>query len=203
LRCTEITQELAQAATAGDGAAQRALVARLFPIIRARVSRVLRRGARAAPPSEHDIQDAAQDVWLALFADNGRALRAWRPGAGMSFDNYVGMIAERRSVSAQRRRTARIEGESLDEDSEASAACCDGPERRARARELLLRVIAHIEKVFSTEVLRSIDREWLGCADHELQSPQGSHTYAARYRVRRAARALRAQLDGEECLLLA
>ena len=121
----------------------------------------------------------------------------------MSFDNYVGMIAERRSVSNERRRTARIDREHLDEEGEASAACCDEPERRARARELLARVIAHVEKVFSTEVVRNIDQDWLACADQELGPRRGSKTYAKRYRVRRAARALLARLDGEEGLLLA
>jgi hypothetical protein len=152
---------------------------------------------------EHDIQDAAQEVWLALFADHGRALRAWRPEAGMSFDNYVGMIAERRSFSMQRRRRTRVDGQPLDEDNEASAACCQQPERLAGARELLGRVIAHVERTFSSEVLQGLDQHWLGCADRKLESRRASKTYAARYRIRRAARTLLTQLEEEEVLSLA
>jgi hypothetical protein len=198
---TEITHELVLAATTGDAAAQLALVSRLLPIIRARVARVLRQG-RSGPPSEHDVQDAAQEVWLALFADRGRALLAWRPDAGMSFDNYVGMIAERRSVSLRRRRWRQIDAEPLAEDSAASA-CCNEPERQAGARELLGRVIAHVEQTFSNEALRSIDQEWLG---HALSAPEPrrcSKAYSARYRVRRAAKLLLTRLDAEEHWLLA
>jgi DNA-directed RNA polymerase specialized sigma24 family protein len=198
---TATTQELARAATTGDGAAQRALITRLTPIIRARVMRVMRQGNHCRPPPEYEIQDATQDVWLALLAGQGRALRAWKPEGGMSFDNYVGMIAERRSVSIRRR--ARFHAEQLDEDTGARTACWNEPESRAGARELLERVVAHVERTVSSEVLQRISEDWFGRTQAELRPDRRSKMYAARHRVRRAAKVLLTQLCAEEDLLLA
>ncbi len=43
-----------------------------------------------------------QDVFGALFAHDGRALRAWDPERGLSLANFVGLVADRQIASTLR-----------------------------------------------------------------------------------------------------
>lgn len=85
-------------ALSGDSAAVRMLVDTLTPIIQARVARRLLRSP-ASKDVRQDVKDLSQDVFLHLFEKSGRVLRSWDPDRGMSLENYVGLIAERRAIS--------------------------------------------------------------------------------------------------------
>ncbi|MEM9056792.1 MAG: hypothetical protein AAGD86_04905 [Pseudomonadota bacterium] len=119
---TEADSSLISQALAGDAAALRALVDRLTPVIQARVARRLL-GGSAHRDLRQDVKDLTQDIFLHLLENNGRVLAAWEPERGMSLDNYVGLIAERRTVSHLRsgRSNPWRESGSLDDVDEPKA----------------------------------------------------------------------------------
>src|SRR5688572_8174579 len=95
-------------ALGGDAAALRRIVATMTPVIRARVGRVLlRRGMFAAGDGPERLQDLVQDVFMELFRDDARVLRAWNPARGLSLANWVGLIAEQRAAAWFRGRSRR------------------------------------------------------------------------------------------------
>src|SRR5579883_2724873 len=89
--------ELLRRALAGDRAAARELVVLLSPVVHARVARKLFRSGLARKQGRElrqEIEDFVQEVFVALFADGGRPLRAWDPTRGLSLLNFVGLISE-------------------------------------------------------------------------------------------------------------
>lgn len=83
-------------ALAGDRGELDVLVALLAPIVQVRVARALaRRRDGRGRDLKQEAEDLRQEVFLALFADDGRWLRAWDETRGMSLVNWVGLVAER------------------------------------------------------------------------------------------------------------
>lgn len=139
------TKAQIDAALAGDGAAVRALVAALTPVIHARVTRCLlrREAASAGSRAREQIADMVQDVFVELFRDGGRALRAWDPDRGMSARNWVGFLAEQRVAAVLRGKRDRLMLAEQQEDSrdDAPAPDRDDPEARAVSRQVLERLL--------------------------------------------------------------
>ena len=73
---------LVRRALAGQQDAVATLVARLMPVIRARVRRALATGGRQLRAMDGD--DLTQEVWLLLIAHSGRQLLVWAPERGMT-----------------------------------------------------------------------------------------------------------------------
>jgi RNA polymerase sigma-70 factor (ECF subfamily) len=143
---------LVRLALDGNGAALRQLVARLMPVIRARIRRQLHARGRGAV-GQHDGDDLAQEVWLTLLGDDGRQLRQYDPERGMTLEGYVGRITERevhnRLVAARALKrggdTAEVHLETLP-DGEAA----DGdPEAHAVTRDLAAALDQHLESHLS------------------------------------------------------
>src|SRR5687767_6858260 len=131
---------LVHQALEGDRQALRQLVAALTPIIQARVAQVLLRTPHASRRNiEAEVADLTQEVFLALFAENGRSLKAWDPTRGLSFPNFVGLLASRLAITVLRssRRNPYAQTPTEQSDLEASAEPTPGPEPRALSRELL------------------------------------------------------------------
>lgn len=124
----EVSPELVERALAQDRDALRSLVDVLTPVIQARVARALLR--RAASSSgrniRQEVEDLTQEVFVSLFAEGGRALRAWEPQRGLSLLNFVGFLAERQVASILRtaRRSPWTEDPTLTE-------AFDGPAQEA------------------------------------------------------------------------
>lgn len=146
--------ELVARVLAGDVAALRAMVARLTPILEARVLRVLRRSRaglsqrRAAP---QEIEDMVQEVFVSLLEDDARAIRSWKAELGLSFENFAGLVAERQTSSILRsgRRSPW-----RDEPTEAAAleegmSHVDGPEARVASREVVHAVLDALREELS------------------------------------------------------
>lgn len=94
---------LLESALAGDSPALAAVVDGWTPIVQARVVRVLsRRGYRNSPRIRQEIEDFVQEVFVALFENEARALRSWKPTGGLSLNNWVGLIAERQVLTILR-----------------------------------------------------------------------------------------------------
>jgi DNA-directed RNA polymerase specialized sigma24 family protein len=93
---------LVESALGGDAAATRALVERLVPAIEARVTYALSRYKRREQVAQV-APDLTQHVFLMLFEQNGRRLRAWQADLGASLSTFVGLIAEREVIAVLRR----------------------------------------------------------------------------------------------------
>jgi RNA polymerase sigma factor (sigma-70 family) len=87
-------------AFAGDRAALRDLLDEVRPVIHTRVARNLLRLRRKC--DRQDVEDLVQEVFLALFENDARLLRAWSADRGLSLKNFVGLVAERLTSSILR-----------------------------------------------------------------------------------------------------
>jgi RNA polymerase sigma factor (sigma-70 family) len=94
--------ELVRGALANDASARRELVTRLLPVVRARVMHALLR-YKAREQAAQATDDLTQQVFLLLFDDGGRRLRAWEPGRGAALTTFVALVAEREVIGILRR----------------------------------------------------------------------------------------------------
>lgn len=96
-------KELARRALSGDPVATRRFVGAVLPVVQARIARVLvRRRAGSGRDVRQEVEDLAQEVFAALFENDGRVLRAWDPARGLSLANFCGLVAEREAASILR-----------------------------------------------------------------------------------------------------
>ena len=93
--------DLVGRALARDPAAVRALVDRLSPVIERRVAAALWRRTSSRDVRQ-ELADMTQEVFLSLFAADGKALRAWAPARGLSLESFVGMLAQHQVASILR-----------------------------------------------------------------------------------------------------
>jgi RNA polymerase sigma-70 factor (ECF subfamily) len=89
--------EVLRQAFAGDVDALTKTIEYLTPIVHARTLRALLRNRRVvdARNARQELEDLAQDVLALCFANDAKILRMWDPARGMSFANFIGMVAER------------------------------------------------------------------------------------------------------------
>src|SRR5690349_14135258 len=108
-------ERLVERALGGNRKALEELVKLLTPVIQARAARVVWKYRGATEPLRQDVHDATQDVFAKLFAENGKILRDWDPGRGLSLRNFVGLVAIRQVLSKRRANGATMEAtESID-----------------------------------------------------------------------------------------
>lgn len=134
----------------------RALLARIGGVVQARAARALfRRRGGSGRDARQEVEDMAQEVFLALFADDGKVLRAWDHERGLSLENFVGLVAER-EVSGRMRSGKRnpwrddpIDGDALDRvESEGATA-----EASLLTRDVLTKVAERLREELSTRGL--------------------------------------------------
>jgi RNA polymerase sigma factor (sigma-70 family) len=148
-------------ALAGDRHALKAFVDATTPIIQARVARALvRRASGERRDLRQEVEDMTQDVFAALFAHDGRALRAWDPARGLSLANFVGLIATRQVASilrsGRRNPWQDIPGE-LDELESASDPIADA-EPQLESRRALERLLDRMREALSPRGLELFQR---------------------------------------------
>jgi RNA polymerase sigma-70 factor (ECF subfamily) len=188
---------------AGDREAARSLVTQLYPLVQSRVARVLWRARRSAARSvQQEVEDLAQDVFRALFDAAGRALRAWDPQRGLSFPNFIGLLAERHAVAALRsdRRNPWTEEPTMDATLDRYEASASSPEPAVESRELLdvlldrLRLAVSPLGMYMFQLLYVEDRTVEETARTTNMSADA--VYAWRSRLRKLVAALSAELSG-------
>src|SRR5439155_4547154 len=110
-----------------------------------------RREHRAQRNLGQEVEELTQEVFLVLFADAARVLRAWDPARGLSLRNYVGMVAEREiaDILQSGRRRPWNERRTAEEPTEAEIGTSPGPEAKVVARELFTSVIAQLRQELS------------------------------------------------------
>jgi RNA polymerase sigma-70 factor (ECF subfamily) len=194
-----------RAALSGDAEAVHQLVAAVTPVVQARVARaLLRRVDARARDVQQEVADLTQEVFVALFTDDARALRAWDPALGLSLVNFVGLLAQRKVASIFRvRRTMPWSEEASPEaiDAALDEAGSRKPESQARSRELLLRLLEQLEATLSPRGLDLFQRLYVQeqsldevCAQTGLSLDA---VYQWRSRLGKAARAALEQLEAE------
>jgi RNA polymerase sigma factor (sigma-70 family) len=193
-------QDEVRRALAGDEPALTRLVRTLTPVIQSRVARSLllrRTGTAAGRNIRQEVEDIVQEIFLVLFAEEGRVLRSWQPERGLSLLNFVGLVAERQTASILRsgKRSPWKEDPTLVEDMDQAAPTPEsGPEEAAASREqlklLLHRLTVELSPLgrhlFDLLFLRELPLE-------EVTRETGLSSdavYAWRSRLRRLARRL-------------
>jgi RNA polymerase sigma factor (sigma-70 family) len=185
------------AVLAGSAAAIHKFVVTLTPVIQSRVARgVLQHSSRDV---RQDVQDFCQDVFMHLFADNGHVLRRFDARRGLSLPNYVGMIAQRRGVSALRssRYNAWREDTEFDERT-APGPGSDDPAGHACDEDQIATLFEALQRTLSPMAWHLFQLLYV----HELSVDEAmsrtgltsSAIYAWRSRLRKAARDAQARL---------
>ncbi|MCB9545528.1 MAG: sigma-70 family RNA polymerase sigma factor [Myxococcales bacterium] len=139
-------------ALAGKAAAGRLLTARLLPVIHARCRVFLARRASGRLGAK-DADDLAQEVWLALLANDGHALRAYDPERGMSLEGYVGLLSRRqlwRNVDALQAQKRGPGAELHDAEAAGRVAAVGDPEAHVLGQELAAALHGHLEAELPT-----------------------------------------------------
>jgi len=190
----------------GDSEATRALVDDLTPVIQSRAARaVLRRRERGVYRRDiaQEVEELTQEVFLVLFADDGRVLRAWNPARGLSLRNYVGMVAEREisDILQSGRRRPWNERRTPEEPTEAELGTCPGPEDRIAAKELYTRVIARLREELSPKGFELFEMLLVdGCAVDDACAATGmtrEAIYAWRSRLPKIVRRIAESVLGD------
>lgn len=185
------------------------LVRRLQGVVHVRVARVvLRCGGAASPRLHDDLEEMAQDVFVALFDRDALALRNWDPERGLSLENYVGLIAERRvlSILRHRRRTAiPLAEESFDEQWGDLHDPARGTAPRLEHRQLLRRLLRRLEEKLSPSVWRLFELRFIDELEieeiHRETGMSPDAIYASVSRMRRQARELREEIETDRRLV--
>jgi len=196
---------LLQRALAGDAAAMEALTRLLTPPIQARVARTLCRRPGHKGDLGRDLEDLMQEVFVRLFAENARALRAWDPDRGLSLVGFLRMVADREvsNVFASGRRQPSAERLELEENMDLHArSTAPDEERRAIDRDLLLKVYRELQtwltprgrELFTVVYLEERPLEEVA---ERFEMKRGA-LYAWRNRVGRKARSLLEKLQSED-----
>lgn len=135
-----LARSLVLRALKGDRAAVRHLIGALTPVVQARVSRALwaHRSQARGRDLRQETADLIQEVFVALFEKDGKALRAWDPDRGSNLQNFVGLIAERQvmSVLRSRRRNPWSEDPTEQQDMDIRPVAADAEERVASREQL-------------------------------------------------------------------
>jgi RNA polymerase sigma-70 factor (ECF subfamily) len=201
----EVTQrsagssELVEATLAGDRAASRRLAEELLPVVQAVVARCLIRCCIPSRANAHqEVKDLVQQVFVALFENDARALRQWEPARGRSLRSFVGLIAEREVYSVLRSRArSPFTEEPTDWDADGEPPPGrerPGPEATAITREF---IAALLERVRQRLGARGVHLFYLVVVEErpadEIVAITGiteEALYAWRSRFRKLARAL-------------
>lgn len=193
-------QSLIEQALAGDAACVRSLVDRLSPVIARRVAATLWR-VKSNRNVRQDAADMIQDVFLALFQNDGKALRAWDPERGMSLDSFVGLLAQHQVISLLRTRRTTPWREDLTDmeevrDIDTSTAT---PEALFSSREHLTTLLEQVRETLSPRGLELFQRMFIEeePIDHLVAATGMTREalYQWRSRLQRTIRALAGKID--------
>ncbi len=193
--------QLVRAALDGQAPAIRRLVEHLTPVVHARVARVLlcRQAQAGGRDLRQDVEDHVQEVFCALFAKDAQTLRRWSPEGGASLRNFVGLVAERRTITGL--RSARAKAWRAEPRSHIDLGRQEGHEARVTCRATLQRLLVLANARLSPQGRHLFDLLLLQqrpvaevCTRANLSA---AAVYAWRSRLSRMARGLRDELDLE------
>jgi RNA polymerase sigma-70 factor (ECF subfamily) len=189
----------------GEGAATRELIQAVLPVVQVRIARILsRRRAGKSRDVRQEVEDLAQEVFVALFEQDGRVLRAWDPDRGLSLASFCGLIAEREAVSILRsgRRSPWTEDATESEELERDAGVAPDAELRVASREHLAQLTERLRRELSPRGLEMFQRLLVEEEPVEAICVSTGMTadavYAWKSRVSKLARKLAAEIASSE-----
>lgn len=191
---TVIDQTAVRRALSGDDGELNGLVEMLTPVIQARVARCVLRWKGAAGGVRQHVEDLTQEVFLHLFADRGRVLRDWAPDKGLSFENFVGLVAQRQAISMLRtgKRNPWREEATESETLEAYGSPAPGPEEEVASSDTLRRLLEQLREELSPLGWRLFELLYIRERSvEEVRTQTGlsaDAVYAWRSRLRKLAR---------------
>ncbi len=198
----KLTQDDVSRAVTEGGAALARLVEVLTPVIQARVARCLllrRSGLAAGRDVRQEVEDLSQEVFLTLFTESGKVLLDWQPERGLSLENFVGLVAERRSASIMRsgKRSPWKEDptltEELDEQDDTN------PEAETASRMTLRNLLHRLTEELSPlgrRLFELLFLQDLSVAEVGRQTGMSADAiYAWRSRLRRLANKIRQEMS--------
>ena len=197
----EASVGLVGGALAGDRLALTRLVAARTPVVLARVARTLLARRWGRGNVRQDVEDLTQEIFLSLFASEGRVLRSWKADRGLSLENFVGLVSERHVVSFLRSGRRNPWKEDLATDEELDVGVDEpGPEQVAAGRQQLRLLLERLRENLSPLGLQLFQLLFV----QELSLPEAmaasglsaDAVYAWRSRLRRLARELMGEMSG-------
>lgn len=195
-------QELLSQALDGNVDAVRGLVRNLTPVVQCRVARALvRRHSQARGRNlRQELEDLTQEVLVALFSNDARALRAWNQEAGLGLRSFVGLIAEREVASILRsgRRSPWTEDPTASGSLEAVGPTDRDPEGSAASRQFAQVMLDRLRAELSPLGIRVFELLWRdqksveeACDELKMSAEA---LYAWRSRIRKTARSIADEL---------
>lgn len=193
---------------AGDDDALQRLVDLMTPVVHVRVCRALRRRLHDARGRDlrQDLEDLTQDVFAALFAKQGKALRAWNADRGLSFLSFVGFLAER-EVAMRLRTTKRnpwTEDPTATDELSRAIGCVPSHESQVESRDLLARLLEELVQWLTPEGRRYFQLLYVDertvSEVAEASGTTADALYAWRSRLLKKVRKLREKLNTEGSL---
>ncbi len=201
--------EMLQAALAADRSAVRALIGHILPVVQARVMRSLQRRGKAqgrGRDPKQELDDLTQEVLAALFSNDARVLRSWDPSRGLSFLNFVGLVAERQVAAIFRtgKRSPWTEDPTLSSELDDVDAQLTHPDVMLASRELLTALLARLRErlsplglhLFQQLIVDEVPVAEVSAATHMSMDA----VYAWRSRLSRLIRLLGSELEKEATL---
>jgi DNA-directed RNA polymerase specialized sigma24 family protein len=195
-----------QRALAREPDAMSSLVDAIAPIIQARVARALLRRQSQAKGRDlrQELEDLMQEVFAALFAHDGRALRAWDPARGLSLLNFVGFIAEREVGMIMRtgKRSPWTEDPTADDKLVHLRGATPSHETGVATRQMLERIAERLREKLTPQGRHYFQLLYVEARPVQIVSQEtGVSTealYAWRSRLGKLLRDLRDELSAEE-----
>lgn len=197
-------EELVARAIAKDPAAIRAFVGLVGPVVHGRVAKALarRRGRETKRDVNQEIDDLVQEVFLALFDDDAKTLRAWDPKRS-PLGAFVALVADHQVFSIFRSGRRRPWSDDLDvvAEPEPEANEAGSPELRVASREMLDALLDRLRaeltpKGFDVFVRLYVDEQTVEKASADLGMTADA-IYAWRARLSRLVRQIASELDRE------
>jgi DNA-directed RNA polymerase specialized sigma24 family protein len=180
------SQDQVRRALGGERAALDELVRELRPVVQARVATALWRRGRA---SRQELDDLTQEVLMALFTGESRALSSWEPERGLPLSAFVGLVTQRLVSSVLRsRRRSPFSQEAVDPGTLDVAAAPGfahpSPEAPAAARELLRLLLDALHEQLSPKGLEMFYRLYVWEQQPELVARETGSKLDAVYQWR-------------------
>ncbi len=143
---------LVEKALTGNTEAVQALVHRLRPAVQAEVGWSLvnngrRRGAR---DPQQEVADLVQEVFVSLWENEGKILRAWNPEKGRSLVSFVRLVARHQVISILRSKKRSPWTEEPTEADDLELSTTSGQEEALDQSQAVKLILQHVHQGQST-----------------------------------------------------
>ncbi len=187
----------------GDVKTLRRLVDGLMPVVQSRAGRAVARFRPSSRDPRQEVEDIVQEIFAALFEQDGRALRTWDPSRGLSLRNFVGLVSQRTAYAVLKsgKRTPWPDDPTSSEVLESRMEMTTDPTARIDSRAHLEDLLEKLRQTLSPQGLVLFHRLCIQQEEvQEVASTMGmteQAVYAFRRRLEKTAQRLSFELSAE------